>query len=195
MGRDDLLEAAERLIRSDGATVTLEAIAAAAGVTKPILYREVGDKAAVVDALAERLVHRINAAVGRALVGATDRADGWRRFVDAYLSVVDAERDLFLFTTTGGAGAEPRLLRMADLSAGPLAAVDGSGPADLTRAYAVIGMLHVVTLWWLRDRAVTREQLVEHLVGLLASGLAIGAAPGYTTDRPSSHPSSPGVPS
>ena len=53
--RDQLLSAAEALIGRDGPQVSLAAIAAQAGVTKPTLYREVGDRDALVHALAERL--------------------------------------------------------------------------------------------------------------------------------------------
>ena len=41
-GREQLLDAAERAVRSAGPQVTMEAIAAEANVTKPILYRGVG---------------------------------------------------------------------------------------------------------------------------------------------------------
>ena len=46
--REQLLNAAERIIRSHGPDVTMEAIAFASTVTKPILYRTVGDRDAVV---------------------------------------------------------------------------------------------------------------------------------------------------
>ena len=57
--RDTLLSAAEQLIREQGPTVSLEAIAKEAGVTKPTLYRELGDRDALVNALAERLAIRM----------------------------------------------------------------------------------------------------------------------------------------
>ena len=57
--RNRLLEAAEELLRADGPTVSLQAIATRAGVTKPTLYRELGDRDALVNALAERLTERM----------------------------------------------------------------------------------------------------------------------------------------
>ena len=169
-GREQLLAAAERAIRRLGPDAPLDAMAAEAGVTKPILYRHVGDKAALVDAIAERLVDRINAAVAATAHAGDDPSTAWRRFLEAYLEVVDREPQLFLFASTAAApDDEHRLLRLADRSARPMAERLGGGLAALTRAYAVIGMLHVVTLWWLRDRAVTREALVEHLLAVVSS--------------------------
>jgi AcrR family transcriptional regulator len=169
-GREDLLEAAERVVRRDGPDATLDAMAAGAGVTKPILYRHIGDKAALVDAIAERLVDRINSAVAATAEPADDPPTAWRRFLEAYLGVVDRDPQLFLFASAAAA-PDPghRLLRLADRSAQPMAAQLGGGPAALTRAYAVIGMLHVVTLWWLRDRALTRDALIGHLLAVLSS--------------------------
>src|SRR5512139_1472828 len=57
--RETLLAAAERLIRKRGPDVSLDAIAVEAGVTKPILYRGVGDRDALVHALALRLSARM----------------------------------------------------------------------------------------------------------------------------------------
>ena len=48
-----LLDAAERLIAKNGPKVSLAAIAVEAGVSKPTLYREVGDKDELVNALAQ----------------------------------------------------------------------------------------------------------------------------------------------
>ena len=52
--REVLLNAAETLIREQGPAVSLQAIADKAGVTKPTLYRGVGDRDALVKALAEK---------------------------------------------------------------------------------------------------------------------------------------------
>lgn len=42
--RRELLEAAERIVLRDGPDASMNAIAAEAGITKPILYRHFGDK-------------------------------------------------------------------------------------------------------------------------------------------------------
>jgi len=178
--RGRLLEAAERLIRAEGPGVTLEAIAAEAGVTKPMLYRGIGDKDALVQALAERLTDAIAREVSVAVADATGPLDSLRRLVGAYLGVARRDRHLYLYVTAGASGDDRirEALLLADRSAEPLAAgiaaLRSSQRADATVAtawaYGVIGMLHFVTLWWLREPVLDEERLTDQLVELLWSG-------------------------
>ena len=180
-GREQLLDAAERAISSAGPQVTMEAIAAEANVTKPILYRGVGDRDALVAALSERFVERLNNAGKRAALAAEGPEEGLHQLIGAYLEVVDSQRSLFLFVTSGGSGddAGRRSLELADRSAVPMAeslaaarSAAGLDPAvALTWAYGAIGALHYVTLWWLRDGQLNPGQLADQLTELLWSGL------------------------
>ena len=52
--REQLLDAAIDLIRTAGPEVAMDEIAAACGITKPVLYSHFGDKAGLGDAMAER---------------------------------------------------------------------------------------------------------------------------------------------
>ena len=200
--REQLLGAAERLIRTDGPDVTMEAIAAASTVTKPILYRTIGDREAVTAALAERFVERLNTAGTAAVEKATGPRDGLRRMVEAYVDIVQDERNLFLFVTAGSSVADPgQALRLADRSAVPIAAQlanhrrnHGLDPSVAsTWAYGMIGAMQYVTLWWLRDQPWGPKKLVDQLTQLLWSGLA-GEPPGTqstTKRRPTTMPTTP----
>lgn len=190
--RAELLAAAERLIRAKGPEVSMEAIAAEALVTKPILYRGVGDRDALVAALAEVLVDRINDAATAAAAGASNPRDGLRRLVGAYVAVVEANDQLYLFVTAGGPSGDRlgQALRLADRSAAPLAeglaalraATGLDSSVAFTWAYAVIGSLHFTILWWLRERTLPPTQLADHLTELLWSGLG-GALPTPPSQR------------
>lgn len=179
--RSQLLAAAEETIRANGPEVTMEAIAAASTVTKPILYRAIGDRDAVVAALAERFVDRLNAAGAVAMAGAQTPRDGLRRMVTTYVEIVEAERNVFLFVTAGGSGNDrlAQALRLADRSASLIAAelkthraAAGLDPAvGDTWAYGMIGAMQYVTLWWLRDPRLDSHELAEQLTTLLWSGL------------------------
>ena len=49
---------------------------------------------------------------------------------------------------------------------------DGRDPTvALTWAYGLIGTLHFVTLWWLRDRTCSSQEIANHLTDLLWSGI------------------------
>lgn len=187
--RSQLLAAAEATIRANGPDATMQAIAAASTVTKPILYRTIGDRDAVVAALAERFVDRINAAGAAAMAGAKNQRDGLQKMVMAYVEVVEAERNVFLFVTAGGSGDDrlAQVLRLADRSAGLIAAELRTHRADAgldpsvadTWAYGMIGAMQYVTLWWLRNPSLSTNELAEQLTSLLWSG--IGGEPRNST--------------
>ena len=181
--REILLEAAEGLIRENGPSVSLEAIATRAGVTKPTLYRELGDKDALVNALAERLAVRMATAV-TALVGqASVPFEGLRNLVSGYLDFAARERHLYLFITAGGARDDrvQQALLLADGAARqfaePIADYRSRRNADASVAtvwsYGLLGALHFVTLWWLKDEAVDIELVIDQITSLLWSGMRL----------------------
>jgi AcrR family transcriptional regulator len=179
--RDDLLDAAERVIRRDGPRASLEAIAVEAGVTKPVVYARVGGKADLANALAIRLGDRLTTAAGKALRGRPTGRPTLAAFIEATLVTVADHRELFLYVTSGNADDTPQhRLYLAERSAAPMAAqlaawrtAAGRDPAVAEPwAYGVIGMLHFVSLWWLHDPSRPARQLADELAELLWSGLA-----------------------
>jgi AcrR family transcriptional regulator len=182
--RDALLDAAERLVRAKGPSVTLDAIAAEAGVTKPILYRGVGDKDALVVAMAERLITRMTAAVTGLVTSARGPQERTRSLVLGYLQQAAVDRHVYLYVTAGGRGDDrvQQALMLADRSATGFAdsiiALRTMQGADASVAevwaYGMIGTLHFVTLWWLRGGATDIDTVAEQIASLMWSGLAGG---------------------
>ncbi len=77
--RRELLEAADRVVLRDGPQASMNAIAAEAGITKPILYRHFGDKGGLYSALAKRHTDALLAALRAALDAPSERrVGGWR---------------------------------------------------------------------------------------------------------------------
>ena len=181
--RERLLDAAERVIRRAGPQVSLERIARTAGVTKPALFAHVGDRRALVRGLAERLLTRIETAVQAALAGRDGRA-ALEHMIRAQLDTIAADRHVYAFVNGSGAGDTTlsSTLGFARRAAAPLAAGiaearirAGQDPAPAEAwGVAIIGMLHMVGLWWLddRDREVDAARLAAQLAELLWSGLA-----------------------
>jgi AcrR family transcriptional regulator len=179
--REALLSAAERLIRAKGPMVTLDAIAAEAGVTKPILYRGVGDKDALVQALAERLVTRMTAEVSAMVAQADTPRARLARLVGGYLQSASLDRHIYLFVTAGGRSDDRvrQALLLADRTAHGFAegiaasrTAQGADPGvAMAWAYGLIGALHFVTLWWLRDATTDTARVAEQITALLWSGL------------------------
>jgi AcrR family transcriptional regulator len=183
--RGALLDAAERLIRAQGSAVTLDAIAAEAGITKPILYRNVGDKDALVIALAERLVARMTTEVTSLVAAASSGRDRLRALVGGYLEFAALDRHIYLYVTAGGRSDDRvrQALLLADRTAESfargIAVTRNAQGADASVAqawaYGMIGSLHFVTLWWLRDGAADVDKIADQITALLWSGLGGGA--------------------
>jgi AcrR family transcriptional regulator len=130
-------------------------------VTKPTLYRGVGHRGALVNALALRLMSRMTDDVAQLVDRAEGPRDALRRLVAGYLNRAASDRHLYLYVTAGGA-SEDRVresLLLADGAArrfvdgiADYRKARGADPAVATVwAYGLVGALHFVTLWWLRD--------------------------------------------
>ena len=176
-----LLTTAEALIRASGPTVSLQAIAEQAGVTKPTLYREVGDRDALVKALADRLSVRMASSVSQMVAQAREPREGLRNLVAGYLHLAAKDRNLYLYITAGGSRDDrvQQSLLLADGAASqfakPIAAyrrMHGDEP-DVANvwSYGLLGALHFVTLWWLRDSTADINLVIEQITELLWSGL------------------------
>jgi len=181
--REALLGAAERLIRRRGPDVSLDSIAVEAGVTKPILYRGVGHRGELVNALALRLTSRMAHDVAQLVGGASGPRDALRRLVAGYLDRAASDRHLYLYVTAGGASEErvQQSLLLADGAARLFAEriasyreARGADPAVATVwAYGLLGALHFVTLWWLRDEAIAIDRVTDQITELLWSGVGL----------------------
>ena len=180
--REGLLDAAERAIRRHGPAVSLERIAARAGVSKPVLFSHVGDRREFVRALSARLLGRIEAAVGAARAAGLTGRPALARVVAAQLETIAAERHLYAFVNGAGAGdtSLATTLEFARRAAAPLAADlraarvrAGRDPSVAEAwAFALIGAMHMVGLWWLdEDAAPDASRLSEQLTELFWSGL------------------------
>jgi AcrR family transcriptional regulator len=179
--REKLIVAAEALIQDKGPSVSLAAIAIKAGVTKPTLYRELGDKDALVNALAERLSVRIAESVAQLVGKATSPREELRNFVAGYLKLAAQDRNLYLFITAGGT-SDDRVQQSLLFADGAVDQFSSAIAADQTAqgadpevatvwSYGLLGALHFVTLWWLRDRSVDIETVIDQITSLLWSGM------------------------
>ena len=178
--REHVLDAAERVIRRDGAGSSLEAVAVEAGVTKPIVYDRVGGRADLADALAERLADRMVLATRTALAGETLSQTGLTRFIEANLRTVADHRELFLYVT-GGSTEQTALgrLSLAGMSTQPLAKIlavwrsgiqQDPGVAEAW-AFGIVGMLQMVSQWWITQEGLSAAEVAGQISELLWNGL------------------------
>ncbi len=165
----------------------MDDIAAAADVTKPVLYRTVGDKDAVITALSVRLVDAMNTAVDEAISGTrgtsnVSAADAAQAAFEAVLRgclvAIDSNRNLFVFVNAGGPGTDS-FRSLVDRSSMKMierfAAIRESAGLDAaparTWAYALVGAIHVVAMMWLRDEYDDLDTVATHLAALMWPGV------------------------
>ncbi|MFG3499533.1 TetR family transcriptional regulator [Streptomyces sp. NPDC047928] len=187
--RRELLEAADRVVLRDGPQASMNAIAAEAGITKPILYRHFGDKGGLYRALATRHTDALLAALRAALDAPAERRQRVVATLDTYLAAIEARPQVYRFlmhpaeesgqpteqqTEQGfdiGRHSAPLLRRMGEELADVIAERIDLGPAGpaLSRVWGhgIVGMMHAAGDWWLGERPCTRAELVEGLADLL----------------------------
>ncbi|PWI42718.1 TetR family transcriptional regulator [Streptomyces sp. ICBB 8177] len=191
--RKELLEAADRVVLRDGPEASMNAIAAEAGITKPILYRHFGDKNGLYRALAKRHTDALLVSLRTALDSADARRDRVEATLDAYLTAIEARPQVYRFlmhpteqesgdTEKGfdaGRQSAPLLRRLGEELARIIAERLDLGPGgdELARVWGhgIVGMMHAAGDWWLGERPCSREQLVRHLADLLWGRLAAAA--------------------
>jgi len=179
--REELLDAADRVVVRGGSEMSMDEVAAEAGITKPVLYRHFGDKDGLYEALAQRYVDEL----ARALEPATLIDDPRGRLattVDAYLSYIEREPERYRFLLA--AGERPATAHvLADFRGRDVARCAFAVSENLRRAgldpevgelwaHHVAGTVRSAGIWWLEARPLPKERLVEYLTGLLWEGVS-----------------------
>lgn len=182
--RRELLDAADRVVLRDGPGASMNAIAAEAGITKPILYRHFGDKGGLYAALAERHTDALLEALRAALDAPAERRRRVEATLDTYLAAIEARPQVYRFlmhpsegSSQGEAGFDvgrhsaPLLRRLGEELAKVIEERLDLGPEGqlLARAWGhgIVGMMYAAGDWWLGERPCSRADLVRSLTDLL----------------------------
>lgn len=185
--RQELLEAAGRVIRRSGSSVSMDDIAAEAGVSRVILYRYFGDKSGLYGAVAEEYVADLMSQLRAALLDSTDIESRVRRTIEIYVRFIEDNKQMYDFLMhrpikegpVSGADVADFIRnvsrQIADVLEEDISAL-GFDPAPAHAwAHGVVGMVHVSSDWWLQTREVSQQDFVDYLVALLSHGF-IGLA-------------------
>jgi AcrR family transcriptional regulator len=181
--RAQLLGVARRLFARDGYRgASMESIAEAAGVTKPVLYQHFSSKRALYQALLATELGHLTEELETAFSQAEDNAERLRRGFGAYLGFVDRNEDAFrlLFTEALALDADfqQQVASFRDWVAGRVAAIiaaEAGLPAPRARALAaaIVGMAEGAAGWWLDERRpLAAGELADELAGLAWKGFA-----------------------
>ena len=189
--RTELLEAADRVVLRDGPGASMNAIAAEAGITKPILYRHFGDKDGLYRALAARHTDALLIALRVALDAPAERRQRVEATLDQYFAMIEARPQVyrFLMHPSEGSGSErgfdagvhsaPLLRRLGDELGTVIEERVDLGPNARETAriwgHGIVGMAYAAGDWWLRERPCSRAELVQQITDLLWGRLATAA--------------------
>ena len=182
--RAEFVDAALRVLETQGPDLPMDAVAAEAGVTKPVLYRYFSDKAALVQALGERGTELLLTRLLPAINSDGPALARTREAVGAYFAVIDENPNLYwLLARRSGseaaAGMDP-VQCDKEFIAGQLTAIIGdylrvfgldSGAAE-PWAYGVTGLVQSTGEWWLQRRSMSRVHVVEYVTRLVWSALS-----------------------
>ncbi len=188
--RTELVEAAVSAIREHGPAVSVAGIAAAAGVTKPVLYRHFTDRADLQRAVSERAAQLLLERLLPELTLEREPVEHVHSIVEAFLSAAEDEPQLWHFVVhnPGGSSETGEVVQHSmALVAGLLSSALGdrlrargedAGGAEAF-AYGLVGMVYTAGDWWLSRRTMSRTALTEYLTTLIWSGLAgvLGSRP------------------
>lgn len=185
--RTRLVDAAMAAIRAHGPDVSVDEIAAAAGVSKPVLYAEFGDKVGIGEAIAVELGDRGE----RVVVEEISRPGGleMRRAltvaINRFIDIVIDEPEIYAFIlrsirTSDKGLLDNALIRTLEGRFQQLAKVlaPDSDP-DLVHVVAAgtFGFILASVESWRETERPERDVLVDHLAAILVQGFAATGGP------------------
>jgi AcrR family transcriptional regulator len=181
--RAELTAAAIDAIRVLGPEVGMDAIAAHAGVSKPVLYRYFADKSQLWLAVGQEAAAMVLDAIAPAVAEVREERAAIGAAIDAYLAHVAADTNLYQFVVHQSDIARGRdvVADVVDTVASGLARILGDrlrargldSGAALPWAYGVVGYVQSVGDWWLRQQQpISREALGDYVTTFLWSGVA-----------------------
>jgi AcrR family transcriptional regulator len=178
--RRQFVDAALRVLDAEGPELLMDAVAAQAGVSKPVLYRYFSDKAELIAALAERGSELLLARLLPAINSDGPVLDRITGAVGAYFAVIDEHPNLYwLIARRDFEQAEMAVHPDKESIANALTAVIGdylrlagldSGAAE-PWAHGVTGLVQSTGEWWLQRRSMSRSHVVGYVTQLIWAAL------------------------
>jgi AcrR family transcriptional regulator len=199
---EQTLEAAHLLFAERGyASVTMDEIAAAVGVTKPLLYNYFGNKEQLYIACMERAGDALIQTIAGAVRETANPGDALGAGVRAFFSFLDTDRSAWavLFDETLPHGGEVfdrvasyrgqivDLVSASLLAQMPMRRREAAEVEVAALSTALLGAAEGLARWWLRTEAISAEEAAELLVSTVEPGLRDRTTP--TSNSPQGGPS------
>lgn len=157
----------------------MDALAAEAGITKPILYRHFGDRAGLINAIAARFAAQLEQVLLASTSAASDDMHGVLvRTVDAFVGYIERDTALYRFIVAPRYDAAVDVDGFLNQISAYVAVGIGeqlrnagrdSGGAEVI-ARGVVAFVHAAGDWWVDRRTMPRERLVAYVADFLSTG-------------------------
>jgi AcrR family transcriptional regulator len=180
--RTRLVEATISAIRANGPDLSIDDMAAAAGVSKPVLYDEFGGRLGIADAIALVVAERLEGQVFAELAekGGADLGVAIRAVIQALVDLVDEEPELYVFLVRAIRSPERGLLDNALLTvmherSAQLVGFIAPGVPDAHLRVLTDGLFGFVLAAvesWHESGEPRKDELVDTLSGVIRTGFA-----------------------
>ncbi|WP_435531048.1 TetR/AcrR family transcriptional regulator [Rhodococcus spelaei] len=179
--REELVDGTIAAIRARGRDIGMDEIASEIGVSKTVLYRYFNDKSDLTSATMTRYVETVLAPRMYAAIGSDmDEYELARVAITAYVETVAEDPEVYLYVMANSAGANRDVVAESErMIAELLSAVLGerlrqmemdSGGA-LPWAYGIVGAVQLATHWWISNKSMTAEDLIDYLTMMTWGGI------------------------
>ncbi|MHB1537887.1 MAG: TetR/AcrR family transcriptional regulator [Solirubrobacteraceae bacterium] len=191
---EQTLAVAHELFAQHGyAAVTMDGVAAAVGVTKPLLYNYFGNKERLYIACMERAGEGLFAMVGQAIEEATSPAETLSASLSAFFTFLDADRAAWavLFDETSAHVGEvarrvsefrARIVQLVEgslLARMPARRADAAATEVQALSIALLGAAEALARWWLATEALSAAEAAELLISTVEPGIALRSQKGH----------------
>ncbi len=177
--------------REGYSAVTMDGVAAAAGVTKPLLYNYFGNKERLYLSCLGRTGEALVETFGRALEGAANPGDGLKAGLRSFLEFVEGDRGSWqvLYDETLPRGGEIAsevssyrdellaLVAKAVLDLSPARSRADHVEAEAV-AHALLGGVESIVRWWLRTDTLSATEVADLYIDAVEPGLGRRALAG-----------------
>jgi AcrR family transcriptional regulator len=174
-----MLETAHALFADRGyADVTMDEVASAVGVTKPLLYNYFGNKERLYLACMQPAGEALTGAIVAAVQEAETPAEALRNGIHAFFAFLDSDREawrvLFDETLPASGDVARHVAEYRDRLASLVTAAlreRNPEPAVEPLSVALLGAAEALGRWWLRTEAMPAAKAADLLIRTLEPGL------------------------
>lgn len=179
--REELVDGTINAIRTRGHDIGMDEIAAEIGVSKTVLYRYFTDKNDLTSATMMRYVEtilapRIYAAVAEDL----DEYELTRVAIATYVETVGTDPEVYLYVMANSSSASRDVVADSERMIAELVAtvlgerlrvleMDSGG--SVPWAYGIVGSIQLATHWWISNKSMTAEDLIDYLTMMVWGGM------------------------